>query len=277
MSSRPVRLDSHRFGPWALVTGASSGIGREFADQLAACGLNLVLTARRADILDQLGKELSARYGIEYRPVPLDLAALDAPAVLADATADLDIGLLVSNAGDMLLGELVGHDPAALLREAQLNAFTHLSLTRDFASRLVERERGGMLLVSSMAGLQGVPHIANYSAAKAYVVALGEAVHHELAPHGVHVTVLIPGATNTPMVARFGALDTPMGRLLMPAAACAREGLVALQRNRAVHISGRMNRVTVRLTPHALRIRMFGAMNGSMAARAATRTAAAPM
>jgi short-subunit dehydrogenase len=267
MNARPVRLDAHRFGPWAVVTGASSGIGREFARQLAAAGLNLVLTARRADLLGGLGKELADRYDVDVRPIPLDLAEPGAAAELADAAADLDTGLLVSNAGDMLLGALTDHDPADLMREFQLNAGVHLALTRAFAPRLMRRGSGGILLVSSMAGLQGVPHIANYSATKAYVLALGEGVHHELAPHGVHVSVLIPGATDTPMVTRFGARDTPMGRLLMPADACAREGLEALRANRPARISGRMNRVTVRLTPHALRIRMFGAMNRSMARR----------
>ncbi|HEU5355855.1 MAG TPA: SDR family NAD(P)-dependent oxidoreductase [Actinocrinis sp.] len=267
MNNRPVRLDSHRFGPWAVVTGASSGIGREFARQLAATGVNVVLASRRADLLAEFGQELAARHSVDYRSVPIDLSDPAAPAELAHATADLDVGLLVSNAGDMLLGEFTGHEPAALLREMQLNATAHLALIRYFAPRLVRRGSGGILLVSSMAGLQGVSHIANYAATKAYILTLGEGVHRELAPHGVHVTVLIPGATDTPMVARFGAKDTPMGRLLMPAEDCAREGLEALRANRAARISGRMNRVTVRLTPHNLRGRMFGAMNRSMSER----------
>jgi short-subunit dehydrogenase len=272
---RSIHLDAHRFGPWALVTGASSGIGREFARHLAESGINLVLAARRADLLDKLGKELADRHDIQYRPAPIDLSDRDAPADLADATADLDIGLLVSNAGDMLLGEFLSHDPDALLREIQLNATAHLSLTRHFAPRLLQRARGGILLVSSMAGLQGVPYAANYSAAKAYILTLGEAVHRELTPHGLHVTVLIPGATRTPMTTRFDVDATPMGRLLMPADACAREGLAALSANRATRISGRTNRATITLTPRAVRIRMFGAMNKSMAARTEQHTAPA--
>jgi short-subunit dehydrogenase len=265
--TRFTRINASQFGPWALVTGASSGIGREFARQLAANGINLVLAARRADLLDQVGKDLTDRYDIRCRPVPIDLAVGDAPAALADATTDLDIGLVVSNAGDMLLGEFLTHDHDALLREMQLNATTHLSLTRHFAPRLTQRERGGILLVSSIAGIQGVPYTANYSATKAYLLTLGEALHHELSPHGVHVTVLIPGATKTPMTARFDVDKTPMGRLLMHPDACAREGLTALRANRATRISGRMNRTTIRLTPRATRTRMFGAMNKSMAER----------
>jgi short-subunit dehydrogenase len=119
--------------------------------------------------------------------------------------------------------------------------------------------------VSSVAGIQGVPYTANYSASKSYVLSLGEAVHRELGARGVHVTVLFPGATATAMTARFGADKTAMGRLMMSPDACATQGLAALAANRAVRISGRMNRITVALTPRKMRTRMFGAMNKSMA------------
>jgi uncharacterized protein len=132
---------------------------------------------------------------------------------------------------------------------------------------MVRRGQGGIVLVSSLAGVQGVPYVANYSAAKAYLLTLGEALHHELSPHGVAVTVLTPGATATPMMTRFGADRTPMGRMMMPADACAAEGLAALAGRRATRISGRMNRLTVALTPRRTRIRMFGAMNRAMAQR----------
>jgi short-subunit dehydrogenase len=273
MNARHVSLDGHQYGPWAVITGASSGIGQEFARQLAANGLNLVLAARRADLLDRLGKELSDRHGVRCLPFTVDLADPAAPAAIAEFTAGLDVGLLVSNAGDMLLGELTAHEQADLLRETQLNVGAHLALTRHFAPRLVQRERGGILLVSSVAGLQGVPNIANYSATKAYILTLGEAVHRELAPHGVHVTVLVPGATRTPMTARYGVEDTAMARMLMPADDCAREGLAALRANRPTRISGRMNRVGIRTMPRSLRIRMFGSINGSMA-RAVTQNPA---
>jgi short-subunit dehydrogenase len=118
-----------------------------------------------------------------------------------------------------------------------------------------------------------VPYITNYSATKAYLLTLGEAPHRELTPHGVHVTVLIPRATKTPMTARFGVDETPSGRLLMPADACAREGLTSLRANRANRISGRMNRATIGLTPRATRVRLFGAMSKSMAARTEQHTA----
>jgi uncharacterized protein len=265
MSTRATHLDKQRFGPWAVVTGASSGIGRAIAAHLAADGINLVLAARRLSILDEVGRDLTRQHGIQHRSVRVDLAEPDFMNTLADATNDVDLGLVVSNAGDMNLGQLLATPHDALLAELRVNTEAHLSLTHHFGQALVRRGRGGILLVSSVAGIQGVPYIANYSAGKAYVLSLGEAVHRELSPRGVHVTVLVPGATATAMTARFGADKTAMGRLMMSADACAAEGLAALAANRAVRISGRMNRATVALTPRRARIRMFGAMNRSMA------------
>jgi len=268
-------LDKQRFGPWALVTGASSGIGHAFAAHLAAGGINLVLAARRLSILDQVGRDLADQHHIQYRSVRVDLAEPGFLTTLTDATDDLDLGLVVSNAGDMNLGEFLITPHDALLAEMRVNTEAHLSLTHHFGQILARRGGGGILLVSSVAGIQGVPYIANYSASKSYVLSLGEALHRELAPRGVHVTVLVPGATATAMTARFGADKTPMGRLMMSADACAADGLTALAANRAVRISGRLNRATIALTPRRARIRMFGAMNKSMAADLAT-TASEP-
>jgi short-subunit dehydrogenase len=270
MTTRVTHLNKHFFGPWALVTGASSGIGHALASHLAANGINLVLAARRLSILDDVGRDLAQHHRIQYRTVRVDLAEPGFLHTLIDATDDLDLGMIVSNAGDMNLGEFLTTPHDALLAELRVNTEAHLSLTHHFGQILARRGGGGILLVSSIAGIQGVPYIANYSATKSYVLSLGEAVHRELAPRGVHVTVLVPGATATAMTARFGANKTPMGRLMMSADACAADGLAALATNRAVRISGRINRATVALTPRRTRIRMFGAMNKSMASQITT-------
>jgi short-subunit dehydrogenase len=267
MDTSYTTIDPQRYGPWALVTGATSGIGREFARQLAANGLNLVLAARRLPALDEVGQELSAQYGSAYRAVRVDLSEPGAADAIAESTVDLDIGLVVSNAGDVVVGDFLGSGHEELVRELRLNTEAHLSLAHRFGQRIALRGRGGILFVSSLAGLQPVPYIANYAASKSYVLTLGAAVQRELAPRGVTVTVLLPGATDTPMLARSGADRTAIRRLITPVDACVRDGLAALAANRAVRISGRMNRATVALLPRRTRSKMFAAMNRSMAAR----------
>lgn len=268
-------VDAERFGPWALVTGASSGIGAEFARQLAASGINLVLAARRERMLDEAGAELAARYGIEYRTVGVDLAGPAFLGAIAGSTGDLDIGLVISCAGDMLMGELLGTEPGRLTADLYLNVASHLALTRYFGERLAERGRGGILLVSSNAALQPIPYSATYAAAKSYVLSLGEAAHHELARHGVTVTVLLPGATDTAMIGRFAEATgvnvhkPPMSLMLMTPARCASEGLAALRAGRSRRIAGRANRVTAALVPRPLRTRMFTAMSSLSASGSA--------
>jgi uncharacterized protein len=275
MARKTARLDAVRFGPWALITGASSGIGRGFAEQIAANKINVVLAARRLPALDELGRELAARYGIGFRSVRADLAGPDFMDTVIGETQDLDVGLVVSNAGDMVLGEFVTGSYAALARETNLNVSSHLAIAHHFGQRLARRGAGGLLLVSSTAALQAVPYSANYSAAKAYVFTLGEGLHHEFAPHGVNVTVVLPGATRTPMLSRFGADKGSMGRLAMPVDACVADALNSLRANRAVRISGRMNRLMTAALPRSARTRLFGAFSKSMAQRAAAAVAGA--
>src|SRR5882724_5495386 len=175
MTTRVTHLDKQRFGPWALVTGASSGIGRAFAAQLAANGINLVLAARRLPMLDEVGRDLAREHRIHYRTIRVDLAEPDFLNTIIDVTDDLDLGLIVSNAGDMNLGGFLATPRHALLAELRVNTEAHLSLTHHFGQSLARRGAGGILLVSSVAGIQGVPYIANYSATKSYVLTLGEA------------------------------------------------------------------------------------------------------
>jgi short-subunit dehydrogenase len=116
--------------------------------------------------------------------------------------------------------------------------------------------------------------IANYSAAESYILTFGEAVHHELAPKGVTVTVLVPGATDPPMLTRFGADQTSVRRLIMPVETCVNDGLNALVANRAARISGTMNRITTTTLPRSARTRLFGSMNRSMAEQASRKAVA---
>ena len=260
-------LDAGTFGPWAVVTGASSGIGKEFARQLAASGLDVVLVARRLPLLEELGDQLANDYGVRYRAVGLDLSERGFMATLEGATRDLDVGLLVSNAGAFLPGAFLQLDPVRLQHMVDLNVQAHLELTHHFGRHLAQRRRGGMLLVASTAGLQGVPFSADYAAAKGFVLNLGEALHVELQRVGVRVTVLLPGAVDTPMLTDFGfdLIDTPIKP--MSTERCVGEALAALKQDRATHIAGRTNRILAALVPRRMASRMYGAMAANVLAR----------
>jgi uncharacterized protein len=249
------RIDPTTFGPWAVVTGASSGIGKEFARQLAASGLHLVLVARRLPLLETLGTHLAETYGIEYRAVGVDLCADDFLTPLATATADLDVGLVISNAGDVRFGEMIALDQQTLSQSVCLNVLAHVLLAQYFGQRLAQRGQGGMLLVSSTVATHGAPLMADYAAAKAYVLMLGEALHLEFQRHGVHLTVLLPGPTATEGVAASG-LDLPMKPMAVEP--CVAEGLAALSANRATHIAGRQNRLMTALIPGATMRKLMG-------------------
>lgn len=245
-------VNADQFGPWAVVTGASSGIGREFADQLAAAGINLVLVARRLTVLEDLGRELNRHSGIDFRAVGVDLSNPGALTPVAEATNDLDVGLVVSNAGTAMPGPFLQSDLEAQRAILRLNTAAHLGLSHHFGARLARRGRGGIILVSALGAIHGVPGLANTAATKAYVTSLGAGLHDELAKHGVHLTVLHPGPTRTPALTEMGLDPDKMPISPMPPDVCAREALSALARNRARCIPGRTNRLTAALAPPAL-------------------------
>lgn len=252
-----TRIATGTFGPWAVVTGASSGIGKEFARQLAANGLHLVLVVRRLALLEALGNQLAETFGIQYRAVGVDISDEDSLVAITEATRDLDVGLLISNAGDVRFGELLSLDQHTLSTSVRLNVLSHLSLIRHFGQHLVTRGRGGILLVSSTVATHGAPFMADYAAAKAYLLMLGQALHIEFQQRGLHLTVLQPGSTATEGVAASG-LDLPMKP--MSVQQCVSEGLAALNANRAAHIAGRMNRLMTALIPGFAMRKMMGVM-----------------
>ncbi|MAG29858.1 MAG: short-chain dehydrogenase [Deltaproteobacteria bacterium] len=233
------------FGPWAVVTGASSGIGTGFAEQLAAAGLNLVLVARRGETLEAIGERLSRAHGIEVRAVTADLSTADGIERTRRALAEVEVGLLVSNAGGAAMGAFNRVPVEALSQMIVLNVLAQMELTHAHTSALLAEGRtGGVILVGSTAGLQGTPLGASYSGAKAYVLNLGEALNYELMGTGIHVSVLVPGSTDTPsMTARddVDLMTVPMP--IMDVEPVVRGGLRAVARNKAVYIPGLMNRI----------------------------------
>jgi short-subunit dehydrogenase len=261
------RIDTNTFGPWAIVTGASSGIGKEFARQLAASGLNLVLVARRLPLLKEIGRTLADDYGIDYRALELDLSQEDFLERLEAATRDLEIGLVVSNAGTANPGAFLSSDPSLLHQMVRLCALAHLDLAHHFGEKLAARGRGGIILLSGMGASQGVPYMANDSATRAYVLTLGETLNVELKKHHVNVTVLLPSPTQTALFDKIGfdATSTPFPPMTVEQ--CVSEGLAALSANRPSHLTGALYRIMNSLMPHAL----FREMNGRMLLKVLTQ------
>jgi short-subunit dehydrogenase len=187
-----------RYGPWAVVAGASEGIGASFSKKLAARGINVVLVARRAAPLEELAAELRQKHGVEVKVQPLDLGSPDVVAELSAATGDLDIGLMIYNAAYSPIGAFLDIDVDEHFKAIDVNINGPLRLSHYFGRRFVERGRGGIILMSSMSGFQGTAMIASYAASKAYDMVLAEGLWYELRRHGVDVLGCVAGATLTP-------------------------------------------------------------------------------
>lgn len=255
-----THIDKTKFGPWAIVTGASSGIGQEFARQVAASGLNVVLVARRASLLETVGEEIAQEFGVDYRTIAVDLTGDGFLAKIEAATHDLDIGLLISNAGTGVPGEFLHINPDVLLHIVHLNVVTHLLLTHHYGQKMARRGRGGIVLVSAMGATAGIPYMANDAATKAYITSLGQGLHAEFQKSGVNMTVVLPGPTKTPILDAFGFDTASMPLKPMPVAQCVAEGLAALNANRATHLTGRLNRLITALVPSAITRKVNGRM-----------------
>ena len=184
----------------ALITGASAGIGERMAHVFAANGHDLVLVARRKTALDKLARRLRKCHRVEVRVQPADLAADDAPQTLFDALADTSIDILVNNAGVLSGGAFRKMDGADIDSMVRLNVGALTQLCRLFVEPMIERGGGRILNVASIAAFQSVPTLAVYAATKAYVLSLGEALSIELGRHGVSVTTVCPGFTDTDML-----------------------------------------------------------------------------
>src|SRR5882672_3077879 len=262
-------LDKGQFGPWALVTGASSGIGKEFARQIAASGINVVLVARREALLAELGRAISQEFDVQYRALAMDLSQEGFIAGLADATHDIDIGLVVSNAGTGNSGEFLKLDRQLLEETLRLNTMSHLNIAHYFGRKLAERGRGGLILVGAMGAENGVPCMANDGGAKAYVHSLGEALHYEFKPLGVYVTVLAAGFTDTAVLEKFGLDPKTMPLKPMSVGQCVSEALDGLRKNRSRVVPGRLNRILNALVPASLARKLEADLLGKGIARKA--------
>jgi short-subunit dehydrogenase len=253
------RLGSKR--PVALVTGASAGLGVEFARQLSKRGHRLVLAARRKERLDELAKELG-----DARAVAIDLSKKDAAAkLMADVAANGEVvELLVNNAGFGLIGRFAELDAQRERQMIDLNVGALTDLCRAVAPGMVERKSGGIINVASTAAFQPGPKMAVYFATKAFVLSLTEALHEELKPYGINVSCLCPGPTRTEFgeVAGFGG-NGLFDRIAMNAPEVVEAGLRGLDSNKAIVIPGLLNKagaISGRFAPRSVVRKIAGAI-----------------
>ncbi|MEN8132475.1 MAG: SDR family oxidoreductase [Pseudomonadota bacterium] len=255
-----MRNFAKKYGPWALVTGASSGIGKEMATQLAAEGLNVVIVARRQNLLDEVKNELIDKHSVQVRTIQADLTKHDAIEQIEAATRDLDIGLVIPNAGTEIVGEFVESDIRKNSELVHLNTVAPMQIANVFGRHLKKRGEGGILFVSSLFGYQGIPYVANYAATKAYILSLGEALHVEMSRYGVDVSVLSPGLTATEMKENMGIDFKKIPMFSMKPERTARVGLRALGKKVTV-VPGLLNKIYAwenRFIPRTWPVSLFG-------------------
>ena len=249
---------------WALVTGASSGFGVQFANLLAEREANLVLVARRTEPMETLAAELRQKHSVQVVVEGMDLSRTGVAAELKSRldARGISIDILVNNAGYGLYGDFLDQPLEKITDMLQLNMITVTELTHIFARGMVDRGDGHILLTASLLGYQAVPGYAAYAATKAYVLLFGEALHQELQPHGVAVTALCPGASATSFGEIAGQKHSPLLKMMtMKPQPVARAGVRAMLGRKATVVPGFFNKATVfldRLMPRPLQRMIVG-------------------
>jgi short-subunit dehydrogenase len=254
-----------RYGPVALVAGASDGIGEWFARAIAEAGIDVILLARREAVLARLCGEIGREYGVEARPLVADLTAPDLEARVESAVQGLEVGLVVYNAG-AVHGVAPFHEKSLehALGLVDLNCRGPILLAHRLGGRMRARGRGGIVLLSSMVAFSGSAYVATYAATKAFDRVLAEGLWRELAPHGVDVLGVVAGATRTPsmLASNPGFASAPD---LMEPEAVARGALAALGRG-PLWIAGARNRELAKGMEPVSRVALINAMSGASAA-----------
>lgn len=253
-----------RYGPWALVAGASEGLGAEYARQLAARGLDVLLIARRGELLARLAREIRDAFGREVRWASFDLASPRLADELRERTAGIEIGLVVYNAAFSLIGPFVEQELEDKLRILAVNCRGPLVVAHELGRTMLARGRGGILIMSSLAGFQGSPWVATYAASKAFDTVLAEGLWDEFREGGVDVLACCAGVTRTP---NYEASRPRGGPKPMEASDVVKEALAALGR-RPHLVVGRFNRIARfamgRLLPRRIAVRIMGAASRRM-------------
>jgi short-subunit dehydrogenase len=256
---------TERYGAWALVAGASEGLGAAYARALAERGMKLVLAARRQALLHSLAEDLRGAYGVEVRCCDGDLASLGFLEALQATCSSLEVGLIVYNATHAPVGEFVSMTVEDLMRVVDVNVRAPVALLRAFLPPMIGRGRGAVILMTSLAGNQGAPKIAAYAASKAFARVLAEGLWHELGNRDIDVVACCAGAVRTPGYQMTADKDAP--GTLDPEKVVA-QALLALGRGPLV-IPGFVNRaadvVMSRLLPRRAAIAIMAGSTSSLA------------
>lgn len=246
------------YGDWALVTGASSGIGEVFSRQLAAAGMNVVLVARRKERLEKLANELSTSFNIETRVVCADLSDEDETKGVVTAVEDIAIGILVNNAGILNTGNFLDNDLEDEIRLLDTNCKSFLILTHGLGNKMRERNKGALIFLSSLTSVAAISRWGNYSASKGYDLMFAEAINAELKDYNIDVMALCPGLTYTEL-AKFSSFNKLM---TMNA-----DTVVTIALNKlgkaSVVLPGIMNKINfflTRLNPRSINTKIFSAI-----------------
>jgi short-subunit dehydrogenase len=209
LATRPSPDFAARYGPWAIVAGASEGLGAAWAEALAQRGLNLILLARREDVLAHAAQALRSRHPVEIATQAVDLGAADLLQTLAPTLAGRDVGLYVHNAAFAPHGEFLRHSAAEQLASLDVNCRAPLLLAHHLGGQMAERGKGGIVLMSSLTAFQGTPLLTTYGATKAFNLVLAEGLHTEFKTRGVDVLACCAGATRTPGFLRVAPDGAP--------------------------------------------------------------------
>jgi uncharacterized protein len=235
-----INLNS-KYGSYALVTGAASGIGRAFAEVLARQGVTPILLDINKKDTESFKKELKEKYKVDARVLILDLSAPDFMQAIIDATQSLDVGLVIHSAVVSFIGEYLEIPIEQHRKLVDVNVSSSMELAYYFCNQFKAQKRGGLILLSSASALQGSALVQHYAASKAYLLTLAEGLWYELRPHGVDVLGLLPGSTDTPAI-RVGDPDLSQAYIMQPEEV-ALEALSVLGRQPSL-ISGRRNRLS---------------------------------
>ena len=253
-------INKENYGEWALVTGAGSGVGREFAKLIAQKGINVILVARGKEALEATAKQIEENDGVETKVIAVDLAKEDAIMQIISQTEGLEVGLLINSAGYALSGDFTEHSADVENDLLDVNVRAPMLLSLHFAKQMKARGRGGIVFLSSIMAFGAAAGWASYNASKAHNLLLAEGIGEELKPYGINVIALTPGSIDTGFGAR--SHTKVMNGALKPKRV-AKCGLRMLACGRRTHTAGVMNKLiafATRLNPRVLNTKIFSAV-----------------